>query len=335
MNHYRSARFVALIVIALILASCAILIEETDSHSEDLTQEYREMERLQEAWNEDREQQPNSGAACGPDEEEVEPGICSYLVMCDDAASCEAWGAAMLDDMEQGYGELTYAEEWEVDEEESEREEQIIASYAVNGNEIALRPSNEDEEYYAWLWERFAWIIPSDYREMVVRFEVFDHADTMAYVKQDEEDDTNWIYAANRVQATYETERIMTDIHEFGHLLSFNAEQVDPYVEEDDCETQMLDEGCAFEESYIYRFYRLFWQDGGSEDEYDYVTDYAMSSVDEDFAESWAYFVMTDRPEGDSVVDRKISFFYDYDELIMLKARILGRSVSWIERNAE
>lgn len=89
------------------------------------------------------------------------------------------------------------------------------------------------------------------------------------------------------------------------------------------------------EDAYIYDFYQRFWEDEESEDEDDYVTEYAMSSIYEDFAESWSYFVMTPRPKGRSGADRKAAFFYDYDELVMLKVHILGRAASWIERNIE
>jgi hypothetical protein len=272
---------------------------------------------------------------CEAYEEEVESGICSYIVDCDDADSCEVWSNGMVKDLDERFGELVYAEEWDVDEKESEKEPDELAAYAVEGDFIDLTPANEDEEYYAWLWNRFVWIIPSEQRQMISQFQVYDHADTMAYVIQDEEDYESWIYAANQIQATYETERIMTDVHEFGHLLSLNAEQLDYEISENNCHTYMLDEGCASEDSYIYSFYRQFWEKGGSEDENDYVTEYAMSNLYEDFADSWAYFVMTPRPAGHSTADAKVTFFYDYEELVMLKAQILGRAASYLDRNVE
>lgn len=276
---------------------------------------------------------PTETAACESYEEEVEPGVCGYIVDCQDAVACEMWQAGMIRDMDEWFGDLTYSEEWDVDEKESGKEPEAIAAYAVAGDRLDLEPENGDEQYYAWLWERFAWIIPSEWREMIASFEVYDHADVMAYVVQNEDDYEKWTYAANQVQATYETERVMTDIHEFGHLLSLNAGQVDPYAEADDCDTYMLDEGCPAEDAYIYRFYEQFWEQGEDSDDSHYVTEYAMSSVYEDFAESWSYFVMTPRPAGDSVAERKVAFFYDYEELVNLKASILARAASWMDRN--
>lgn len=198
----------------------------TDSPESEAAESVRDVGSADE--REDRPADAAAGSRCESYEMEVEPGICSYIVDCDNAQACEAWGARMIKRMEEWFGELTYSEEWEVDEKESEKEADVIASYWVDGNEIGLTPTNEDEEYYAWLWERFAWIIPSDQREMISGFELYDHADLMAYVIQDEEDYEKWTYAANQIQATYETERVMTDIHEFGHLLSLNTEQINP-----------------------------------------------------------------------------------------------------------
>jgi len=273
--------------------------------------------------------------ACEEYEWEVEPGVCSYIVDCNDADTCEAWSESAIRELEAWLGDLTYAEEWEIDEEESAKEAEAVAGYPVEGNALELTPADEEEAYYAWLWERFAWIIPADQRTMVSRFEVYDHADMMAYVVMDDDDYEQWVYAANLLQSNYETERVMTDVHEFGHLLSLNAEQVDPYADEEDCGTLFMDEGCAYEDAYIYRYYQQFWEDGASEDEDDYVNEYAMSDVYEDFAESWTYYVMTARPLGSTVRDRKVDFFYAYDELVMLKAHILGRAASWMDRNVE
>ncbi|MFB9275876.1 hypothetical protein [Cohnella cellulosilytica] len=324
------------VLVAAALAGCSIEMNTEFEISSDSTHAAAETVETR-AADPDAAGAGRSGtkAVCEAYEEEAGNGACSYTIDCDSARSCEEWSARMIGEMESWLGDLTYSEEWDVDEQESEKEADVLAFYEVDGSELDLDPSNEDEAYYAWLWERFAWIIPEEYREMITGFELYDHADLLAYVVQNEDDYEEWTYAANLLQSTYETERVMTDIHEFGHLLSLNADEVDPYEDESDCDTYMLDEGCPYDDSYIYRFYREFWKGGASEDPDDYVTDYAMSNLYEDFAESWSYFVMTVRPEGKTEADRKVRFFYDYDELVMLKASILGRAASWIDRNVE
>ncbi|MHA7967770.1 hypothetical protein ACX93W_27015 [Paenibacillus sp. CAU 1782] len=317
---------ILLVCLCLILSSCTNL-------EEGMLPEQKEIGGTDSAQTASVSPSPSASAlSCKSYEVEAEPGVCSYAVECLDAAACEEWSEWFIVEMEQWFGDLVYAEEWEVDEEESELEPEAVVSYSVDEGTLGLEPANEDEEYYAWLWDRFTWVIPSDQRTMIARFEVFDHADTMAYVVQDEEDYESWTYAANQVQATYETERVFTDIHEFGHLLALNADQVDPYSDAGQCTTYMVDEGCANEDSYIYHFYKQFWMDGSTEDGSDYVSEYAMSDLYEDFAESWAYFVLTGRPENQTLADSKVNFFYVYDELILLKADLLGRTASWLER---
>lgn len=330
----------ALLLSALIALTGCGTLEETGRQM---------LEQIAESAEETSEGQPAAEAAektvlakasCQSYEEEVEPGICSYTVDCDTAKTCGAWADKLIADMEEWYGSLTYSEEWDFDEEmmeQSKEDANVLAEYPVKGNRIDYDPSDEDDAYYAWLWERFAWLIPSAERSMVSRFEVFEHVDLMAYVIQDEEDYEQWAYAANVEQATFETERVLTDIHEFGHLLALNAEQIDPYREERSCKTHMWEEGCANPNSYMYAFYQRFWEDGkiDVEDADNFVSDYAMNDEYEDFAESWSHFVVTPRPKGRSVVDQKISFFYGYPELVMLRADIVGRMASWIERNIE
>jgi len=275
-----------------------------------------------------------ASAVCGSHEREVEPGICSYIVDCDNPRDCAAWADRMVRDLTERYGDLTYAQEW--DTEEEAEEEAVIATYPVKGNAILnVNENDETELYYKSLWERFAWVIPSDRRDMVSHFAVFDNGDLLAYVIQSDEDYEQWTYAAHIEQAEYETERVLTDIHEFGHLLALNSRQIDPYADEEDCGTHYYEEGCAREGAYMYEFQKAFWDDGDTDDEDNFVSEYAMTDVYEDFAESWSHFVVTERPEGDSVVERKIAFFYNYDELVMLRAELLGRMASWLERNVE
>lgn len=339
--------FVVLFLLGIgVLAGCTILEEAVTLEAEGTT-DLVERPTKQAAPSatdkarEKKEAQPagkKGKSVCESYEEEVEPGICSYKVECKNSKTCEAWAENIIYDMEEWYGSLTYSEEWDFDEKmlrKSKEEADVLASYPVKGNTIKIDPSDEDEQYYAWLWERFAWIVPSKERKMVSNYEVFEHVDLLAYVIQDDEDYEKWTYAVNVEQATFETERVLTDIHEFGHLLALNADQVDPYKSERSCKTYMWDEGCANRDSYMYPFYKQFWEDGDTEDEDNFVSDYAMNDIYEDFAESWSHFVVTPRPKGDSIVEQKIEFFYDYEELLMLRANLLGRMASWLERNVE
>lgn len=108
--------------------------------------------------------------------------------------------------------------------------------------------------------------------------------------------------------------------------------------------------GCSYEDSYMYLFHRRFWADVDdewrdvdalqyqSDDQLPYynalyafykshrdrfVDDYAVTHPTEDIAESFAYFVFSPKPPGDSIRDQKVRFFYAYPELVRLRSHIL------------
>ena len=54
-----------------------------------------------------------------------------------------------------------------------------------------------------------------------------------------------------------------------------------------------------------------------------FVSDYAPTSPMEDIAESWAFFVLSPKPELSSIANEKILFFYEYPELVELRTKIL------------
>lgn len=52
----------------------------------------------------------------------------------------------------------------------------------------------------------------------------------------------------------------------------------------------------------------------------------------EDIAEVWIHFVVQALPDGDTVTEQKILFFYDYPELVELRSEIASRTVSRFRR---
>ena len=100
--------------------------------------------------------------------------------------------------------------------------------------------------------------------------------------------------------------------------------------------------GCAKEDSYINAFAQKFQAEKYSDSitynfkiysnewteelwnfytsyEDEYVTDYAASSTQEDFAETFTFFILSEKPQGNSVLEQKILFFYDYVELVEIR----------------
>jgi len=135
-----------------------------------------------------------------------------------------------------------------------------------------------------------------------------------------------------------------TLVHEFGHLLTLNDSQVDyDNYDEYNCFTHLLSEGCLYEDAYSFLYFEKFWSgdlyedwennvgyDAYEEDQsyfYEdhpevFITEYAATDTDEDIAESFAHFVLTDKPQSNKIMDQKILFFYDYPELLNMRNTI-------------
>ena len=100
--------------------------------------------------------------------------------------------------------------------------------------------------------------------------------------------------------------------------------------------------GCMNSNSYLNKFFQKFWVDIYPSfkwyfefDDYDkfednnalfykkyktqFVTDYAATNPDEDFADSYMLFVLKEKPTKSTIADQKILFFYDFPELVEMR----------------
>ncbi|MEK4229138.1 hypothetical protein [Solibacillus sp. FSL H8-0538] len=260
---------------------------------------------------------------------------CALSIQCSDYESCIAWGNEVLATLEDNYGSLVEEESVGTDDDSLK----VIAKYDVdNGDEVIYTDddvTDEQLEYHADLWFSYAWLIPEDQREDMNKFEVFESGQTLAYVQTHDDYAEYWTLGMNNENIELASETLVTYLHEYAHLLSLRSTEVDYWEDETSCPSLYIEEsGCMFEDAYLANFYWQFW-DGGGYDELEeyYVSEYAMTSPQEDFAESWAHFVLTGTPVGDSVVEEKILFFYQYEELVELRARILARVATWLVRS--
>lgn len=202
---------------------------------------------------------------------------------------------------------------------------------------LSPTPSGLAEE----AWDDFVGIAGADYAGTTVSsYEVGtnDNSDLEAFVSQDDDPQT-WTLAVNLAWADDESELLATLIHEYGHLLTLNTEQVDPDVTA--CPRLDMDEGCADPDSVIEAYYEQFWQrygvsapdaDNDSDSvaqrfydrhEADFVDEYAATNVGEDIAETWMTYVVEDHlPLGSGVVAQKLAFFQGYPDLVAIRDRI-------------
>lgn len=209
-------------------------------------------------------------------------------------------------------------------------------------------------------WKQIYEVLPKDLMNKYVKeLELITDGkeNTLGGVKATDESNTSWNFGIDpadlpKGKITDNHDFIHTLIHEFGHIITLNNTQIEP----SDAEYQVGDdryltmEGLAFKESYINQFVQEFWYKQDRIDTWDeiqnirseekrldrliifylnnkssFFTEYAAESPEEDLAESWTYFVLKERPKNDKTeLDKKLLFFYQYEELVALRSEILS-----------
>ncbi len=202
-------------------------------------------------------------------------------------------------------------------------------------SDLSLSPEPKPE--HKKLWEMFVTVISKEFAaERIEAFRVYDnYGDGLFAAVLGGVTDGKWVAEFNLTETGDTRELIHTMIHEYGHLLTLNDSQVDGRIG-DACPRFRYYDGCAKPESYLNAFHNKFWKKYGVDaldednpvDLYEtqpvdtFVSDYAATTMLEDMAESWAAFVLRDKPIGATEADAKVRFFYDYPELVKERERI-------------
>lgn len=249
-----------------------------------------------------------------------------------------------------------------------------LATYKVTGEQISdpvfdsvpadLKSDQDNLVAQQFVWTYFTSLIPEEDRRMVSHYTVLTdgQANLLAAVAPSPSDPSQWTLEVDIADATDYGNLTFTMIHEFGHLLTLNADQVPPSMaifsnphdtiiydqQAAACTNYFTGEGCSNSNSYINQYYQHFWKDIYAEwsqidqiqDQHDYyqelsqfyqhyedrfVSEYATTNPGEDIAESWAFFVLGPKPQSNTVADQKVLFFYEHPELVQLRAQILTR----------
>jgi hypothetical protein len=252
--------------------------------------------------------------------------------------------------------------------------ETYLVTYDVAGDNISnpvfqtvsanFQSEQNDLATQKHVWEYFASLIPAQNRQMLSNYSILtDGKDNiLAAVAQTRANPENWVLEVDIADANDYGNLTFTMIHEFGHILTLNADQVPPDVnvfnnpgnkdiyqqEALKCSSYFSGEGCSKSDSYMNQFYQRFWGDIYPEwskiDQIDdmglyyeklnefyknhedrFVSEYASTNPGEDIAETWAHFVLAPKPTGDTVANKKVLFFYEQPELVQLRAEILTR----------
>ena len=211
------------------------------------------------------------------------------------------------------------------------------------------------------IWLTFTSLIPEENRSLVTEFAILSDGrnNILAGVSPTYGNPREWTLKVDPVDAADLDSLHYSILHEYGHLLTLNASQVPPdeqvFYHPDDsaiyqeavngCPHYFTGEGCSNPGSYMNEFFNRFWNSSYTEwqmiqgqgtrqdlmfDFYSaradqFLTSYAATSPEEDIAESWAFFILSPKPEPISIAHQKILFFYEYPELVALRQEIRNR----------
>ncbi len=207
-------------------------------------------------------------------------------------------------------------------------------------------------------WYVFSSLIPEEAREMLTEISWYDTGeDALLAVGVAGDDGTEASLLISDNVGNYGPSLKKTLIHEFAHMFTLDDTQMEidadlVYSEDeeqweraaDECSTMFVNPGCLIENSYLYVFYEEFWEDVSDEyeaidweDERSYeefffdheerfYNSYQGTSVVEDIADSFSFFVMQPSEvafDAEEIKDEKLAFFYEYDELVDVRTVIL------------
>ena len=241
----------------------------------------------------------------------------------------EVEGSADVDD-DGGDHDHDHADEWD----------ETAATFTVERDRLMRLSGDAGAVVEAErIWSRFVELIPADQRTMLSGFELMAESGGGGYVYPDERDPSKWIMG---ISTELGGDEDFVLIHEFAHLLTLQASEVPPGLDDNGCVTFHTGEGCALRGSTVATFVDRFWPDAMVDevraieasgdwdagwDFYEkyadrFVTDYAATNPAEDLAETFTVFVLEDRPTGDTIADQKVQFLWADPDMVELRDRI-------------
>ncbi|GEK32823.1 hypothetical protein [Kurthia sibirica] len=268
-------------------------------------------------------------------------------------------GDQAIQKLEKRHGDLLYegynATSYEMDNTSTNIKK--IVTFSVQKNTLSVKKTSRSNQFNSvvadtalqqQLWQNFTAIIPAENRQMIVQFEIItDGIDGILGYVQQLNNPQQWSLALDYKDAANLNALYATIVHEYGHLFSLNSYEFSS-LQQTGCKNYAPDEGCLKKSSYLNMYYDDFWkgttisewrEDSTIADDSDiqsaffathpgeFVTEYATSHPVEDFAESWMYFVLSEKPQRYTLSDDKILFFYNFPELIQLRNTILTNLV--------
>jgi hypothetical protein len=226
----------------------------------------------------------------------------------------------------------------------------------------------EDLSSHLRVWDYFTAIFPAEQRKWITKYTIFTDGESniLAWVREnDQTDNSRWELGVDILDSTNPVYLTTTLTHEMAHLLTLNSEQMiqkdnyvySPYQNKAVCPQFMSSEGCSTRQSYINQFYQKYWLliyddwletvynvDSSNEEESinalrnfaskypdDFAALYAATSIKEDMAVSFEYFVLKPKATGTGISAKKMRFFYDFPELVTLRQQMIQSMCSYVQ----
>jgi hypothetical protein len=210
--------------------------------------------------------------------------------------------------------------------------------YQVSGLDLIYQ---QDVQEHQKLWRLVKKIIPLNYRSKIGEFLIYNGSTTQtrALSIQITNDLSKWRLGIAINYANDNQEKLIyAIIHEFGHILTLNNDQINTFIRKSSCTNFYSELGCSKSDSYINQFQNQFWSDiwtsfiqaqgngeMGIQDFYTtysdrFLTENCATSPREDIADTFAIFITREEGSiGTSIAEQKIDFMYNYSELVSLR----------------
>ena len=208
----------------------------------------------------------------------------------------------------------------------------VLSSYPVRGGQASITDPED-----ALVWDYLCSILPLEARQKIAEFNLFTDgtSNILAYTSPVQvdgvSDNTRFsisidyydVYDENGEKRDW-SKLTYTILHEYGHVLLEDETQVD--LTKGD---STHDPAAFIEGSFRKGFYDTFWSGLGDTGvgDYDanpthYVSRYGANYFHEDIADTFAVFVLGGQPQGDTVAEEKLRFFWADPDMAALRAAI-------------
>jgi hypothetical protein len=221
-----------------------------------------------------------------------------------------------------------------------EDETDIVARYQMTPTNLAATVTNREHRRLA---ERILTVAPATFDSYLQELVIYDgiyEFDAFVETIPPYRDDT-WRFGLygdilKFPLAAEETTALL--VHEIGHIVSYDGVGTASVTRASNCHSYFADFDCPPLRSYLDTFITEFWTNQmlrtlerygtlttlvtDNDQAAMFVSEYAASAPAEDFAESFATFVLEPTPTGEALKDEKVRWFYSHEELVSWRAEM-------------